>query len=96
MKRKQDVYCPLAILPIPKWPRLEEHWTDEDMAEANMVNSLMLEPPRLHPSLLAPARLKLRLAEALDLANFDKETQFPEYIQINWDSDNTCTCCERD
>ncbi|MBT3514152.1 MAG: pentapeptide repeat-containing protein [Nitrospina sp.] len=34
--------------------------------------------------------------EQLDLANFDKETLFPEYIQINWNSDNTFTCCDRD
>jgi hypothetical protein len=70
-KRRRDEVLSWAQLPKIKWPRLEEHWTDEDMAEANMVNSLMLEPPRLHPSLLAPARLKLRLVEALDLANFD-------------------------
>ena len=31
----------------------------------------------------------------LDLANFDKETKFPEYIQINWNSDKIFTCCER-
>ena len=51
-KRKQDVYCSclerLASLPKPKWPRLDQHWTDEDIAQADMVNSLLLEFRPIH------------------------------------------------
>ena len=32
----------------------------------------------------------------IDLAYFDNETKFPEYIQINRSSDKTFTCCEQE
>jgi len=32
----------------------------------------------------------------IDLAYFDDETKFPEYIKINWSSDKTFTCCEQE
>ena len=47
-KRKRDVYCPFVYdgrLPVPKWPGLDEPWYDEDIAEAEMVNSLVLNRP---------------------------------------------------
>ena len=33
--------------------------------------------------------------EQLDLANFDTETRFPEYIEFSWNSETSFTCCER-
>lgn len=75
-KRKRDVYCPFVYdgrLPVPKWPGLDEPWYDEDIAEAEMVNSLVLEPTR-HQSKFRrkePARHRSHLIIALDLANFD-------------------------
>ena len=43
MKRKS---CPYANLPMPKWPRLEALWSEKDIAEAEMINSLQLEAPK--------------------------------------------------
>ena len=82
-KRKRDVYCPFVYdgrLPLPKWPPLSEPdaWTDQDIAEAEMVNSLDLEPSRLQFKVYQskfrrkePARHRSQLITALDLANFD-------------------------
>ena len=33
--------------------------------------------------------------DQLDLTNFDKDTRFPEYIQISWSPDGNFTCCEK-
>ena len=78
-KRKRD--CPFVYdgrLPVPKWPPLSEPWTDQDIAEAEMVNSLHLEPSRLQFKVYQskfrrkePARHRSQLITALDLANFD-------------------------
>ena len=81
-KRKRDVYCPFVYngrLPLPKWPPLSESdaWTDQDIAEAEMVNSLHLEPSRHQSKYQSkfrrkePARHRSQLITALDLANFD-------------------------
>ena len=79
-KRKRDVYCPFVYngrLPVPKWPGLDEPWSDEDIAEAEMVNALHLEPSLAltrHQSKFRrkePARHRSHLIIALDLANFD-------------------------
>ena len=43
MKRKS---CPYANLPMPKWPRLEALWSEKDVAEAEMINSLHIEAPK--------------------------------------------------
>ena len=44
MKRE---FCPNAKLPMPKWPRLKEDlWSEEDVAEAKIVNSLHIEAPK--------------------------------------------------
>ena len=32
--------------------------------------------------------------DQLDLANFDKETLFPDYIKISWSSGESFDCCE--
>ena len=31
---------------MPKWPRLEDLWSEKDVAEAEMVNSLHIEAPK--------------------------------------------------
>ena len=43
MKR---AFCPNAKLPMPKWPRLREDFSEKDAAEARMVNSLHIDPPK--------------------------------------------------
>ena len=32
--------------------------------------------------------------DQVELANFDKNTRFPDYIQIAWTSEKNCTCSE--
>ena len=79
-KRKRDVYRPFVYdgrLPVPKWPGLDEPWSDEDIAEAEMVNALHLEPSLALTRSQSkfrrkePARHRSQLIIALDLANFD-------------------------
>ena len=84
-KRKRDVFCPLVCdgrLPVPKWPPLSEPdaWTDQDIAEAAMVNSLCLHVSQHQSKYQSkfrrkafpePARHRSQLITALDLANFD-------------------------
>ena len=43
MKRVR--FCPDANLPVPKWPRLQDPWSEKDLAEAHMVNSLHIPAP---------------------------------------------------
>ena len=49
MKR---AFCPDAQLPVPKWPRTEDPWSEKDVEEAEMVNSLHLDAPFRKSSLL--------------------------------------------
>jgi len=68
------------------------------MSEANLKGA-NLEGAELEDAFLHGADLTSvtnLTCEQLDLANFDNETQFPEYIQIDWSSDKTFTCCERE
>jgi len=59
---------------LVKWPRLDEQWSDKDLASARLINALCFEnfyrirgPPRARYS---------RLIEALDLHMYD--VSFPE------------------
>ena len=42
---KRERFCPDANLPVPKWPRLQDPWSEADLAEAQMVNSLHIPAP---------------------------------------------------
>ena len=68
------------------------------MSEANLKGA-NLEGAELEDAFLHGANLTdvVNLTcDQLALANFDHETKFPDYIQIDWSSDQTFTCCERD
>ena len=71
--------------------------TGSVMSEANLVGA-NLDGTELEDAFLHGADLTgvVNLTcDQLDLANFDNETQFPEYIQIDWNPDKTFTCCEK-
>ena len=68
------------------------------LSEANLKGA-NLEGAELEDAFLHGADLTNVVnltCDQLDLANFDNETKFPEYIQIDWSSDKTFTCCERE
>ena len=65
---------------MPKWPRLEDPWSEKDVAEARMLNSLQLDYNDRHRHKMRErcywGRTLLtwsRLIEALDLSNFDDD-----------------------
>ena len=65
---------------MPKWPRLEDPWSEKDVAEAVMVNSLHIDASDRHRHKMKErghwGRTLLpwsRLIEALDLSNFDDD-----------------------
>ena len=68
------------------------------MSEANLKGA-NLEGAELEDAFMHGADLTdvVNLTcDQLDLANFDNQTKFPKYIQIDWNSDKTFTCCERE
>lgn len=67
------------------------------LSEANLkganLSGAELEDAYLHGADLTS--VSNLTCDQLDLANFDKETRFPEYIQISWDSEASFVCCEK-
>ncbi|KMP10965.1 hypothetical protein UR09_04720 [Candidatus Nitromaritima sp. SCGC AAA799-A02] len=76
--------------------------TDADLSgavvsEANLkgadLKGANLEDTYLHGAdLTGAANLT---CDQIELAHFDKETRFPDYIQIIWTSEKHCTCNEK-
>ena len=67
------------------------------LSEANLkganLDGVELEDAYLHGADLSS--VSNLTCDQLELANFDKETRFPEYIQLTWDSDENFSCCEK-
>ena len=67
------------------------------LSEANLkganLSGAELEDAYLHGADLTS--VSNLTCDQLDLANFDKETRFPEYIKISWDSEASFVCCEK-
>ncbi len=67
------------------------------LSEANLSYADM-EGTELMDSYLHGANLKgvVNLTcDQIELANFDKQTIFPDYITINWTEDGCCECQEK-
>ena len=56
---------------MPKWPHVEDPWSEEDVAEVVMVNSLHIDYPHMHRRKKALLPWS-RLIEALDLSTFNQ------------------------
>ena len=70
--------------------------TQAILSEANLSGADLGEA-ELTDTFLNGANLKDALnltCDQIDLANFDKETIFPDYISIKWSSDGFCECLE--
>ena len=67
------------------------------LSEANLQGANLkdtdLEETYLHGADLTGA--SNLTCDQLELANFDKETRFPDYIQISWSSEESFACCEK-
>ena len=67
------------------------------LSEANLkganLNGTELEDAYLHGADLTS--VSNLTCDQLELANFDKETRFPDYIQVSWNSDESFACCEK-
>ena len=81
MKRKR---CPYAKLPMPKWPRLEALWSENDIAEAKMINSLQIEAPKEMWELSLRRSLKMSAAcEIVHKYTFETEVYASRHF-ITW------------
>ena len=70
--------------------------TQAVLSEANLSGA-DFEDTELTDTFLNGANLKGALnltCDQLDLANYDKDTIFPDYINIKWSSDGYCECFE--
>ena len=70
--------------------------TQAVLSEADLSGA-DLEGAELTDTFLNGANLKDALnltCDQIDLANYDKETIFPDYITIKWSSDGFCECIE--
>ncbi|MBT5631199.1 MAG: pentapeptide repeat-containing protein, partial [Nitrospina sp.] len=71
--------------------------TQAVLSEANLADA-NLEGAELMDSYLHGANLKgvVNLTcDQIELANFDKDTVFPDYITIQWTEDGYFECCEK-
>ena len=78
-------------------PILEADLTQAVLSEANLSDA-DLEGAELMDSYLHGANLKgvVHLTcDQIELANFDKDTVFPDYITIHWTEDGYCECQEQ-
>ena len=81
MKRKR---CPYAKLPMPKWPRLEALWSEKDIAEAKMINSLQIEAPKEMWELSLRRSLKMSAAcEIVHKYTFETEVYASRHF-LTW------------
>ena len=67
------------------------------LSEANL-SYVNLEGAELMDTYLHGANLKGAIhltCDQLELANFDKHTIFPDYIDINWTEDGCCECQDK-
>ena len=70
--------------------------TQAVLSEADL-SGVDFEDTELTDTFLNGANLKGALnltCDQLDLANYDKDTIFPDYINIKWLPDGYCECCE--
>ena len=70
--------------------------TQAVLSEADL-SGVDFEDTELTDTFLNGANLKGALnltCDQLDLANYDKDTIFPEYIKIKWSPDGYCECFE--
>ncbi len=76
---------------------VEADLTQAILSEANLAGA-DLKDAELMDSYLHGANLKgvVNLTcDQLELANFDKDTIFPDYISIDWTEDGCCKCQEQ-
>ena len=70
--------------------------TQAVLSEADL-SGVNFEDAELTDTFLNGANLKDALnltCDQLDLANYDKDTVFPDYIKIKWSQDGYCECFE--
>ena len=70
--------------------------TQAVLSEANLAGA-DLDGAELTDTFLNGANLKdvhNLTCDQIELANFDAETKFPDYISIKWSSDGCCECLE--
>ena len=70
--------------------------TQAVLSEANLAGA-DLDGAELTDTFLNGANLKdvqNLTCDQIELANFDAETKFPDYITIKWSSDGCCECLE--
>ena len=98
--RKKEVEASkskLRGIDLSKSSLVEADLTQAVLSEANLSDA-DLEGAELMDSYLHGANLKgvVHLTcDQIELANFDKDTVFPDYITIHWTEDGYCECQEQ-